>query len=141
MKVVRNFLKLFWNCFLVERFRWTFCRAEGSLALPQPKGACVAPTKGWSLVAEFDGNCWELMEIDENWWKLLEIGGNWWKLVEIAGNLWKLMKICGNWWKFVEIKGNLWKLVEIVGNCRKSMKILIKNFRDPKVVQNFLTDF
>ena len=46
LRVVRNFLKLFWNCFLVENFRCTFSRTDGSLALPQPEGACAAPTKG-----------------------------------------------------------------------------------------------
>ena len=69
---------------------------RGSLALPQPKGACVAPTKGWFLVAEFDGNCWELLEIVRNYWKLLEIIENCWKLLRIAKNCWKLLNISEN---------------------------------------------
>ena len=115
LKVVRNFLKLFLNCFLVENFRWTFSRAEGWLALPQPEGRlrcpnqrvpCVAPTKGWSPVAEWNGNCWELLEIAGNWWKLLEIARNWWKLLEINENCKKFQKIIENWWKLLKIYEN-----------------------------------
>ena len=88
LKVVRNFLKLFWNCFLVENFRWTFSRAEGWLALPQPEGACAAPTKGCLALPQPKGGI--------RWQNLMKIAGNCWKLMEIDGNCWKLSKIDEN---------------------------------------------
>ena len=112
--------EIFQTCFGIvswsKKFRWTFSRAEGSLALPQPEGACAAPTKGCLRCPNQ---------------RVVSGGRIWWELLRIAENCWKLMKIAGNYCKLMKIVENSWT----------SMKILMKNFRDPKVVRNFLTDF
>ena len=122
LKVVRTFLKLFLNCYLVEFFPRTFSRAEGwlvcpnqrVLALPQPKGGLR-----WQNLMKIAGNCWKLLKMCENCGKLVKISGNCWKLMKICGNCWKLMKIVRDCWKFMKIDENLDEKFSRPKSCSK----------------------